>query len=159
MAISYKPCSQCKKPMDLRVLPTLTGDEGDYRILLESMPTMICAENHKRLIYPEFAMRVLDAIADPAYSGIYAASRRGFLRKRTQCAKCEAVLVEHQRNSRTFRVTFLVESIPPLEIVLTAPCLKCPKCGTDQLPRNQDFNDFIFKAMAHAFSREEIRAQ
>jgi hypothetical protein len=144
MAISRKPCTQCKQPMELTVVPAVAGEDGAYRLALESVPAMMCPDKHKRLIYPEFAMAVMDTIANPATSGVYAAVQRGLLRKRSYCGKCGAELIETRPVSHEFRVSVPVEGGAPLTAVLAAPCLKCAQCGTEQLPREQDLADHIF---------------
>ncbi len=158
MAMSRKPCRQCKQPVELKTVPVLSGEDGGYRISLESVPVMVCAANHKRLIHPEFALQVMDIIANPS-SGVYAAPQRGLLRKRTYCAKCAAELEQMAPTSRDFRVTVPVESEGPMIVFLTAPCLKCRQCGTEQLPREQDLADRVFKALAGAFRGAEIHAE
>lgn len=159
MAISRKPCTQCKKPVELQTVPALSGEDGGYRISLESVPAMVCADNHKRLIHPEFALQVMDAIVDPSSSGLYAAPQRGLLKKRTYCAKCGSELAGLQPAIRDYRVTVAVESAAPMVVALSAPCLKCTQCGTEQLPREQDLNDRVFKALAGAFRSAELRAE
>src|SRR5688500_8991789 len=110
MAISRQPRTQCKKPVELKAMQALSSEDRGYRISLESVPTMVCADDHRRPIQPEFALQVMDAIANPSSSGIYAAPQRGLLKKRTYCAKCDSELGQMAPASRDFRVTIPVES-------------------------------------------------
>jgi len=158
MALSRKPCAQCKKPVQLTTISHLSGEEGGYRVVLKSLPIMMCADNHKRLINPDFAMQILDVIGRGELSGVYAAYQRGFLRRRTYCARCGFEINKAILTNREFRASMAVESGPTMEITINAPCLRCITCGIDQLPEVNEPTDRIFRALARAFRGEEIHA-
>ena len=159
MAISNKACSRCGKPVSMQTVPAISGTEGPYRLGLENLPVMICAENHKRFVYPDLAMRLMDHVGNPDASGIHAATRRGLFKKHAQCAKCAAELPEDKTDTTDFRVTVPLPDIQPVALTLTAPVLKCPQCGTTQLPDSAHLLKYVFKAMTHAFRSTEIHAQ
>ena len=159
MAISHKACSRCGKPVSMQTVPPIQGTEGAYTVALESVSVMICGENHKRFVYPDLAMRLMDHIANPDVSSVYAATRRGFLKKRTHCAKCTSELPTDTTNSMDFRVSVPLPDIQPVIVRLSAPILKCAQCGTAQLPDTAHLMKYVFKAMAHAFRSAEIHAE
>ena len=92
MAISQKACSRCSKPVSIQAIPPISGTEGAYKLGLEGVSVMICGENHKRFVYPDLAMRLMDHIANPDASGLYAATQRGLFKKHAYCAKCSTEL-------------------------------------------------------------------
>jgi hypothetical protein len=77
MAINPKPCALCKRPMEQGVLPVLTGDDESCRITLGNVPVMVCAEGHKRLLYSNFVMELMDTLAQPETAGLRVGEKRG----------------------------------------------------------------------------------
>ena len=159
MAIPHKACSRCGKPVSIQTAPPISGTEGAYTLGLESVSVMICGENHKRLVYPDLAMRLMDHIADADASGVYAATRRGLFKKHTHCAKCTTELPTGTTESMDFRVSVPLPDIQPVTLTLSAPVLRCAQCGTAQLPDTAHWMKYVFKAMAHAFRSAEIHAE
>ena len=159
MAISHKACSRCGKPVSIQTAPPISGTEGAYTLGLEGVSLMVCAENHKRFVYSDLAMRLMDYIATSEASGIYAATRRGLFKKHTHCAKCTTELATGTTDSMDFRVSVPLPDIQPVTLILSAPVLKCVQCGTAQLPDTGHLQKYVFKAMVHAFRSAEIHAE
>lgn len=159
MTISRKTCSLCKKPVSLQVLSPISGTEGAYKMRLEGVSAMICGDNHKRFVYPDLAMRLMDHVANPDASGLYAATQRGLFKKHAHCAKCAAELPTGKPHSKDYRVSVPLPDIQPVTVTLSAPVLKCAQCGTEQLPDDADLMKYVFKAMVHAFRSAEIHAE
>ena len=159
MAISRKACSRCGKPVSIQVVPRISGTEGAYKLELEDVSVMICAENHKRFVYPDLAMRVMDHIANPDTGGLYAATQRGLFKKRAHCAKCSTELAPGEPEIKDYRVSVSLPDIQPVTVTLTAPVLKCAQCATLQLPDTAHFMKYVLKAMTHAFRSADIHAE
>ena len=159
MAISRKACSRCGKPVSIQTAPPISGTEGAYTLGLESVSFIVCAENHKRFVYPDLAMRLMDHIANSEASGIYAATRRGLFKKHAHCAKCTTELPTGTTDSMDFRVSVPLPDVQPVTLTLSAPVLRCAQCGTAQLPDTAHWMKYVFKAMAHAFRSAEIHAE
>lgn len=159
MAISHKACSRCSKPVSIQDVPPISGTAGAYRLELEGLSVMICGENHKRFVYPDLAIRLMDHIANPDASGLYAATQRGIFKKHAYCAKCSAELPASKPYSKDYRVSVPLPHIQPITLTLSAPVLECAQCGTAQLPDTADLLKYVFKAMAHAFRLAEIHAE
>jgi DNA-directed RNA polymerase subunit RPC12/RpoP len=159
MAISHKACSRCSKPVSIQAVPPIEGTEGAYKVTLEGVSVMSCGENHKRFVYPDLAMRLMDYIANPEVSRLYAASKRGLFKKRAYCAKCSTELPIGTPDSKDYRISVPLPDIQPVTLTLSAPVIKCARCGTSQLPDTADLMKFVFKAMAHAFRSAGIHAE
>jgi hypothetical protein len=104
-------------------------------------------------------MRLMDHIANPDASGLYAATQRGLFKKHAHCAKCSAELTTGKPDSKDYRVSVLLPDIQSVTLTLTAPVTKCAQCGTAQLPDTADLMKFVFKAMTHAFRSADIHAE
>ena len=159
MAISVRACLRCSKPVSIQAIPPISGTEGTYKMTLEGVSVMICEENHKRLVYSDLAMRLMDHVADPDKSGLYAATRRGLFKKRTYCAKCTTELPSGTADNKDYRVSVPLRNIEPVTVILSAPVIRCAQCGVEQLPDEADLLKYVFKAMTHAFRAAEIHAQ
>ena len=159
MAISRKACSRCSKPVSIQAVPPISGTEGAYKLGLEGVSVMICGENHKRFVYPDLAMRLMDHIANPDASGLYAATQRGLFKKHAHCAKCSTELPPGTPHSKDYRVSVPLPDIQPVTVTLSAPTLECAQCGTAQLPDAAHLLKYVFKAMTHAFRSAQIHAE
>jgi hypothetical protein len=159
MTISYKACSRCKKPVSLLALPSISGAEGPYKIELFGLSVLVCEENHKRFVYPNLAMRLMDQLTVPEVSGLYTATKRGLFKKHVHCGKCGAELPVNERHSQVYRVRVPFTDIEPVIVTLSAPVLKCAQCGTGQLADEQDLMKYVFKSMVHAFRSADIHAE
>ena len=120
---------------------------------------MVCAENHKRFVYPNLAMRLMDHIANPEVSGLNAASKRGLFKKRSYCAKCSAELSPAKADSKDYRFSVPLPDIQSVTVSLKALVVTCAQCGAVQLPDEADLMKYIFKAMTRAFRSAEIHAE
>lgn len=159
MAISRKACSRCGKPVSIQVVPLMTGTEGAYKLALEGVSVMACEEGHRRFVYPDLAMRLMDHIADPSMSGLYAASQRGLFKKSAHCAKCSAQLPAGEPDMKDYRVSVPLPEIEPVTVTVRAPVLTCAQCGTAQLPDTAHLLKYVLKAMTHAFRSADIHAE
>ena len=159
MATSHKVCSRCSKPVSLQAAPPISGTEGAYKVALEGVSVLICGENHKRFVYPDLAMRLMDYIANSDASGLYAATQRGLFKKSAYCAKCSAELPTGKPDGKDYRVSVPLPNIQPVTVTLSAPTLECAQCGTAQLPDTADLLNCVFRAMTHAFRAAEIHAE
>jgi ribosomal protein S27AE len=159
MTISTKACSRCGKPVSIQDLQPIRGAEGPYKMELEGVSVMVCGENHKRFVYPDLAMRLMDQIADPDASGLYAAKLHGLFKKRAHCAKCSTELQPGKPGSKDYRVSVPLPDLQPVTVTLSAPVLKCAQCGTEQLPDEADLLKYVFKSMTRAFRSADVHAQ
>jgi hypothetical protein len=159
MAISHKACSVCGKRVSIQAVPPISGTEGAYKVGLEGISVMICAENHKRFVYPDLAMRLMDRIANSDFSGVYAATQRGLFRKQAHCAKCASELPTAEPESKVYCVTVPLPDIEPVTVTLSAPIVRCAQCDTAQLSDSAHLLKYVLKAMTHAFRSAEIHAQ
>jgi hypothetical protein len=159
MAINRKPCALCTKPMEYGVLPVLEGDEGPCRVALNNVPIMLCAEGHKRLLYSNFVMELMDTLARPETAGLRVGEKRGLFRKRFRCAQCaseiqaeDAAIAEYNANLR------LSEMSDPLHVAFATMVMRCKACGNDQLADEGGLMQ-LFKALSHAFRSADVRPQ
>ena len=159
MAMSRKACSRCGKPVSIQAVAPISGAEGAYKLGLEGVSVMICAENHKRFVYPDLAMRLMDHITNPDASGLYVATQRGLFKKHAHCAKCSTELPPGQLDSKDYRVSVPLPEIQPITVTLSGPVLTCTQCGTAQLSDQAHLLKYVFKAMTHAFRSAEIHAE
>lgn len=155
MAISRKACSVCKKPVEQTVLPLVSGEESSYRVSVKNLPMMQCPGGHRRLLYPDFAMRIMDSVA----AAIPVGKRRGLFRKRVTCGQCASDISSDQIQQKEYETSLgLPEMSEAATAVLSAPVLRCPRCGTEQVAGENELMH-VFKALARAFKSAEIHVE
>jgi len=159
MTINPKPCALCKRPMEPGVLPVLTGHEEGYRITLGNVPVMVCAEGHKRLLYPTFVTDLMDTLARPETAGLQVGEKRGIFRKRSHCIKCSSDIGADQAAIAEYNASLrLRDMTDSVSVALTAPVMRCGKCGGEQLADESSLMQ-VFKALTHAFRSADVRPQ
>jgi len=159
MAINPKPCALCKRPMELGVLPVLAGDEESCRITLGNVPVMVCAEGHKRLLYSNFVMELMDTLAQPETAGLRVGEKRGIFRKRFRCIKCSSDIQGGHTAIAEFRASLrLRDMTDSVSVALTAPVMRCSSCGGEQLADERSLMQ-VFKALTRAFRSADVRPQ
>jgi len=155
MAISRKACSVCKKSVEQTVMPLVSGEESSYHVSMKNVPIVQCPDGHKRLLHPDFAMRMMDSMA----AGIPAGKRRGFLWKRTTCGQCGSDIPPDQTRTKEYQVSLeLIEVSEATTAVLSAPVFRCAKCGMEQIAGENELMH-VFKALARALKSADIRAE
>lgn len=154
-----KPCALCKRSMEQVVLPVLTGHEESCRITLGNVPIMLCAEGHKRLLYPTFVTDLMDTLARPETAGLQVGEKRGMFRKRFRCIKCSSdIQADHTaiaERSANVRLRDMTETV---SVALTIPVMKCSACGNEQLADEGSLMQ-LFKALTRAFRSADVRPQ
>src|SRR5688572_24458284 len=159
MAINRKPCALCKSPVDQGVLPLLEGTEESCRVTLSNVPIMLCAEGHKRLLYSNFVMELMDTLAQPETAGLRVGEKRGIFRKRFRCIKCSSDIQGGHTAIAEFRASLrLRDMTDSVSVALTAPVMRCSSCGGEQLADERSLMQ-VFKALTRAFRSADVRPQ
>lgn len=159
MAFNRKPCALCKSPMEYGELPVLAGNEQSCRVALRNVPVMLCANGHKRLLYPSFVTELMDVLARPETTGLRVGEKRGLFRKRFLCAKCASEIQTESKALAEYKTSLRLKDVmDSIGIALTMPIVRCEACGNEQLADESDLMQ-LFKALTHAFRSADVNAQ
>ena len=157
MNLPTKPCGICRGPVAPVTIPQIEGTEGRVRMSIVDMPTLACAEGHRRFLAPDFAIRMMEALyaggrlaADPP------AAKKGLLRTRFVCAGCGAELRESAAQPLESRHRIALTGSEPFIVGLAQPRFKCASCGRASVLPDATLRDALLKASVAAFRSAEV---
>ena len=157
MATNRKPCAVCNGAVMEAVLPVLEGKEESCHVTLSNVPIMVCAGEHRRLLYLGFVSELMDTLARPETAGIRVGESRGIFSKRYRCTNCSQDIEGNQKAVGEYKAhVSLGDMTQPLSAVLRAPVMRCGKCGNEQLPDEGELMR-VFKALTAAFRSADVR--
>lgn len=157
MAGASKPCKACGGEMKVATLGSFRGEEGPVAVIVNGMPALVCANNHKRFLYPEFVTRLMDFVSNPENVAPQPpAVKRGLLKKRYHCSGCDAELpaVPTGKSERGLDASF--KNAAPFKVVVQVALYKCAGCGREQVLSNEEVAGSAFKAVAHGFRAADV---
>ena len=157
MADASKPCRECGSATKVTTLGSFRGEEGTVAVIVNGMPALVCAKDHKRFLYPEFVTRLMDFVADPEKVAPQPpAVKRGLFKKRYHCSGCDAELpaVPTGKSERGLDASF--KNAAPFKVVVQVALYKCEGCGREQVLSNEEVAGSAFKAVAHGFRAADV---
>jgi DNA-directed RNA polymerase subunit RPC12/RpoP len=159
MASELKPCKECGSETTVTTLSAFSGEEGPVRVTIDGMPAVVCANNHKRFVYADFAPMLLDFVADPEKVAPQPpAAKKGLIKKHYHCSGCGEELPADptSESSRTLDAT--LKKAAPFRIAVRVALYKCEQCGREQVRSNDDLSENVVKAISHGFRAMDIHA-
>jgi hypothetical protein len=157
MTSPSKPCTACGGEAKITTLGSFSGEEGPVTVIVDGMPAMVCAKNHKRFLYPEFVARLMDFVADPEKIAPQPpAVKRGLIKKHYHCNGCNAELPASSAKKSECALEPIFKNAPPFKIVIRVALYKCEQCGREQVRSNEELAGSAFKAIAHGFRAADI---
>lgn len=122
-------CPTCDRPLQRRPVSRGPREVGTVSALIENHPELACPEGH---VVPQPGPEVARVLTS-AVSAQLVTARRTRFRKALRCGSCDAELtIPGRRTDRS--VSELVPTLGVVRLVLDVPMLRCPECGTQQLP-------------------------
>lgn len=157
MTGSTKPCKACGGETKVTALDSFRGEDGQVAVVVDGMPALVCANDHKRFLYTEFVTRLLDLVADPEKVAPQPpAVKRGLFKKHYHCSGCDAVLPDTASGIRNRELEASFKNADAFKVVVQYPLHKCAGCGREQLLSNEDFSGAALKALTHGFRAADI---
>jgi hypothetical protein len=157
MTGASKPCKACGSETKVTTLGSFRGEEGTVAVMVNGMPALVCANGHKRFLYPEFVTRLMDFVAEPEKVAPQPpAVKRGLFKKHFHCSGCDAELpaTPAKKSERELDATF--KNAAPFKVVIQVALYKCGGCGREQVLSNEDVATSAFKAVAHGFRAADV---
>ena len=152
MQVNTMRCRECRGEMTLQVLDAIDGEEHGVRMRIEGMPTMQCPNGHRRLVTPEFAMKMMEQLlADEKLVPIETAEKKGLFRKRFCCPACGQELGDDAGDRVVARRVLDMEGLDAFSVELELPKYRCASCGRESTEPQDTIADDLRKASVHAF--------
>jgi len=157
MADASKPCRECGSATKVTTLGSFRGEEGTVAVIVNGMPALVCAKDHKRFLYPDFVTRLMDLVADPEQVAPQPpAVKRGLFKKRYHCSGCDAELPAVPTGNSERGLDAIFKNAAPFKVVVQVALYKCDGCGREQVLSNEDVAGSAFKAVAHGFRAADV---
>jgi len=157
MTSPAKPCKECGSEAKVTTLGSFSGEEGAVTVVVDGMPAVVCARNHKRFLYPEFVPLLMDFVADPEKVAPQPpAVKRGLIKKHYHCNGCDAELPAASVRKSECTLDAIFKNAAPFKIVVRVALYKCEQCGREQVRSNEELAGSAFKAVAHGFRVADI---
>ncbi|MBI3044241.1 MAG: hypothetical protein HYY78_15580 [Betaproteobacteria bacterium] len=157
MTNAPEPCKTCGSATKITTLGSFRGEQGPVVVIVNGMPALVCDQGHKRFLYPGFADRLMDFVADAEKVAPQPpAARRGWFRKRYHCNGCDAELpaVPTKKSECVLDASF--ENAAPFKVVVQVALYKCEGCGREQVLTNEEVARCAPEAVAHGIRAEDI---
>jgi len=157
MTGTLKPCKACGSEMKVTTLESFRGEEGLVAVIVDGMPALACAKGHKRFLYPEFASKLMDFVADAEKVAPQPpAVKRGLFKKRFYCSGCDAELPAMAAGKSACALDASFKNAAPFKVVVQIPLHKCAGCGREQVLSNEEVAVSAFKAVTHGFRAADV---
>jgi DNA-directed RNA polymerase subunit RPC12/RpoP len=159
MTNELKPCKECGSETIVTTLASFSGEEGPVTVTIDGMPAVVCAHNHRRFLYADFAPMLLDFVADPEkFAPQPPAVKRGLIKKHYHCSGCGAELPADSTTTSAHSVDAIFKRAAPFTIMLNVALYKCEQCGREQVRSNDELSESVVKAISHGFRAMDIHA-
>ncbi|MBW3657990.1 MAG: hypothetical protein KY457_05085 [Actinobacteria bacterium] len=124
-----RTCPVCGGELERRVRGVGEVVTGAVSAVVEGAPVLACPqEHHVEELRPDLASVLATQVREDLL-----VSRRTRLRRQHRCGACDAELTIPGR--RTVRsVSRRVEGVGVVRVTFDLPVLRCPACGSEQLP-------------------------
>ena len=157
MAGASKPCKTCGSETKVTTLGSFRGEEGPVAVMVNGMPALVCAQDHKRFLNPGFITELMDFVADPEKVAPQPpAVKRGLFKKRYHCNGCDAELPVTPAKKAECVLDANFKNAAPFKVVVQVALYKCEGCGREQVLSNEEIGESAFKAVAHGFRAADV---
>ena len=157
MSSPYSPCTKCNGEMTAKFLDPFQGEEGGVKITIPAMPAVVCAQGHKRFVFPAFAALLMDHVMDEElYAPLPSAVKKGLFTKRYHCSGCGLELPESPTGSRAKEILVEIKHVEPFKVQIEVPVYKCASCGIEQIHSAEETGKLAMKATGHAYRGTDI---
>lgn len=123
-------CPTCGATLERRTA-AVEAEHGAVRALVEAAPYLACPQDHVRR---ESAPGILADVISDVREVLLVAARPRLPWRPQGCGACGAPLTMPGRRT-TRSVTVSSPAVAPFTVTLDLPMLRCPGCGTENLPR------------------------
>ena len=160
MVGELKPCKTCSSATKVTTLGVFRGEEGPVAVMVSGMPVLVCAQDHKRFLSPDFVAQLMDFVADPEKVAPQPpAVKRGLFKKRYHCNGCDAELPPTPTKKAECTLDANFKNAAPFKVVVEVALYKREDCGREQVLSNEEVGESAFKAVAHGFRAADVHPE
>jgi len=146
MALKIPHCARCSGACELKVLPSVSAQEGPLKISLRELPVFMCAKNHKAPVHRDFMLWLIQQLR--AQESRFAAGKEeGMIFRKHLCGACGKELAAKSERRQGFAFDLKYEDLAPFKAELEMPLYKCGGCGKEQIRSTKDLHGHVAQAV------------
>jgi hypothetical protein len=149
-------CGTCSLRFEIKRLPSVEGEDGEYHVQMLDFPVLTCPANHERwYLYDDFGPDLIETLYNK--NKTFFAERKGFLRHRDYCARCHRIFDTVEETKQTIEIPMQMKNAHHFVLKVSGPALTCTACNTRQFRDVQQRTSVISEALANALTGASIR--
>jgi hypothetical protein len=150
-------CRQCSAEVHETRLGRVEGDDSGIHVAIEGLPTVVCANGHKRFPTAEFPLQFIQRIlASDNLIRVKPAVEKGFFRKHAHCPDCGAELPGELNGKSSGNAELDLPEGAPASVELAVPVYRCPSCNKEATLAEATVAKAVMQACANAFRSADI---
>ncbi len=149
-------CRTCSQRLEITRIPTVDGEDTDYRVRLRDFPVLACPADHERFyVYEGFGTDLIDSVYDKN-KGFFT-ERKGILNLRDHCQRCNQSLVGIEEENKTIEIAIRVKQGHAFRLQISGPTVICTACGNVMIRNIPRRTAEISEALAQAMTANSIK--
>jgi hypothetical protein len=146
MALKIPRCARCSGACELKVLPSVSAEEGPLKLSMVDMPVAACAKDHKAPVHGDFMIWLIQQIRarEPE---IAAGKEEGMIFKKHLCGACGKPLAPKSERRQAYPFELKYEELSPFKVLVEMPLYKCTACGKEQIRSTKELHSHVPMAM------------
>ena len=135
-------CAKCSGACELSVLASMSGEAPPLKLIVQGMPLLVCARNHKSPVHGDFMIWLIHELR-ARESQFAAGTEQGMLFKKHLCGDCGKELAPKPERRQVFPFDLAYAETQPFKIEIEMPLYKCTGCGKEQIRSAKDLHNHI----------------
>jgi len=130
MALKIPRCARCSSACELKLLPSVAGEDGPLKLSLLEVPVFACAKNHQAPVHRDFMLWLIQEVR-AREAQIAAGKEEGMIFKKHLCGACGKDLAPKPERRQAFPYELKYEELAPFKLQIEMPLYKCSACGKE----------------------------
>jgi hypothetical protein len=142
MALKIPRCARCSGACEVKLLPSISAEDGPLKLSMVGMPVAACAKDHKAPVHGDFMIWLIQQIRarEPE---IAAGKEEGMIFKKHLCGACGKPLAPKSERRQAYPLELKYEELAPFKVLVEMPLYKCTGCGKEQIRSTRDLHKHV----------------
>ena len=150
-------CRMCGRKMSLCRLDPVEGDVHGLHVQIEGLPVLECPRGHRRLLAPDFAPKLMEALSkDERFVSLSPASRGGPRRERYACPGCGKALEGGANSHAEAKRVLELNGHYAFGVWVGVPKFHCPTCDRESVPPDEVIIDDLLQTSVVALRSASV---
>ena len=137
-----KHCARCSGACEVKVLGSVSGEDGPLKITVNGMPALVCVKDHKAPVHGDFMIWLIQELRSRE-SQFAAGKEQGMLFKKYACGDCGKELAGKPERRQALEFELAYSGTQAFRTAVELPLYRCTGCGKEQLRSAKDLRSHI----------------